>query len=532
MGLKNAAQTVVGCPMKSYKAFLFLTLVACLSLASCSGLPKGNGCGSSCGTGTTANVSLTLVSDTLPANIGIISFKVTISSVVLTSSTGAISTLNLGGDNNGVGLIVDLARAQSDSIFLGSIPDVPTGTNSSITVHFTSAQLAFLNSTGVAITSLSPSCPANDICVASFNTTGTPIITSSQTISGNTGIGIDFNLANAVTMSGATLNLNLTNSGTTNVISAFALPRANSNLAAGQLDLIEDFTGVATVNGTNVTIVSSPQAGRTSITAASSTNTVYDQDPAQSSCTTGTASLSSCLPNANEAASMDAILNSDGTFTVQEIEPLLASPIVDTAEGTVVSINQNNQTQFSIITTDIIPAATGSKIASLSLGDPLTVNLGTITSGGFLVDTKGLPVGGFTGNFQGMTTTSALHLGQTVAVHVNAFVAANGTTAATANGVDMVTLRWSRFIATVNAAPTQEFSVTNLPGYFGFTPTSIFDVQSYAGTQGTDGITNLDGVTTTQGLTATKPVAVRALFIEDPGFTVDPPFFAAKVRQH
>jgi hypothetical protein len=516
--------------MKYTKSFIFITLAAALALSSCSGLPKGSGGGGG-GGGNKAKVSLVLVSDTLPANLGIISFKVAITSVVLTSKSGVTSTLDLGALNSGAGLIVDLARAQSDSIFLGTVLNVPTGTdsNSTITVHFTSAQLAFFNGTGAAITNLNPQCPANNVCSVPFTTTGVPVATLSVLVPDNTGFGIDFNLKNAITLTGTSLSVNFSNSGTNNVISAFTLPRQNSNLAAGKLDLIEDFTGVATVTGTSVTIASQPKAGRGSITALSTSTTVFDQDPSQTLCPNGTTQLTSCVAS-NQAASMDAILNSDGTFAVQEIEPLLASPVVDTVEGTVVS-NASNGTQFSIITTDLLPAATNSKIGSLGLGDPVNVTLSSIVTGGFLVDTKGLAVGGAIGNFKGASDTSALHLGQSVAIHITSFTAASGTTSASAN-TNSVTLRWSRFISTVSIASSPAFTVSALPGYFGFTQASTFQIQTFSGTQGTVGVTNLDGVTSTGNLIQGNPVGVRALFIEDAGNTLNPAFFAAKVRQH
>lgn len=492
--------------------------------------PGGGGGGGGGGT-STAKVSLTLVADTLPSNLGIISFRVNIRSVVLTSSTGTQTTLNLGGLNNGNGLVVDLARAQSDSIFLGTVSGVPTGTNSSITVSISGAELAFFNGTGAAITNMTPQCPANSICVANVTVSGSPIITGSQTISGNTGFGIDFNLANAITVTGGSLTVNFTNSGNTNVFSGFALPRTGSNLAAGQLDLIEDFTGAVTLGGTGVTINSGTNAGRGSITAASSATTNYDVDPSGTLCS-GATSLATCV-SSNQAASMDAILNSDGTFTVQEIEPLLASPIVDTVEGTVVFVNSGNQSQFGIIVNDIIPAGTNSKVGTINIGDPLTVNLANVVGTGFLVDTKGLAVSGFTGNFAGGTTNGSMHLGQSVAVQVTGFTAASGNNPASVTS-DLATLRWSRFIAVVNIASpgSTEFSINTLPGYFGFTPTSIFDIDTFGGTQGGDGVTNVDGVTSVGALVAARPVAIRALFIEDAGNTIDPPFFAAKIRQH
>src|SRR5271167_727056 len=111
----------MGCVMKSYKAFPFLILVACVSLGSCSGLPKGNGGGG----GGTANVSFVLVSDTPPATLGLISFKVVPTAITLTPSSGTTTTFNI---NNGTGYSYDLVRLQSDTGFLATLPSVPTGT--------------------------------------------------------------------------------------------------------------------------------------------------------------------------------------------------------------------------------------------------------------------------------------------------------------------------------------------------------------------------------------------------------------------
>jgi hypothetical protein len=231
---------------------------------------------------------------------------------------------------------------------------------------------------------------------------------------------------------------------------------------------------------------------------------------------------------------MDAVLNSDGTFTVQELEPLLATPVVDTVEGTVVAITSGSQTQFGLIVTDLFPAASNSLIGSLRIGAPLTVNLAA-TVKTFLVDTKGLPVASqFPGNFgffSGATNTTALHLGQNVAVHVNTFTAASGATSASAS-TDTVTLRWSRFISNVSIASAPQFTVNTLPLQFGVTQANTFQVQSFGGTQGAAGVTNLDGISSTSGLAQGSPVAVRGLFIENAGDTLVPAFYAAKVRQH
>lgn len=501
-----------------------MLLSACQSLKTGT---VGGGGGTGGGGTTTANVSFVLVADTPPANLGLVSLKVVPTSITLTPSTGTATTFNI---NSGNGYSFDLVRLQSDSAFLGTVPKVPTGTYTSIAVTFSGAEIAFFNGTGAAITNLTPSCASGAVCIVTFPGPFTSTITTSVGIGANAGLGIDVNLANAASVTGGALTINFVNSTTTSVVSAFSLPRTNANLASGQLDLIEDFTGIATVSGSTVTIAPASNVNRPAITASTASTTVYDIDPTGTLCS-GATSLSACFTTTGEAASMDAVLNSDGTFTVQEIEPLLASPVVDTVEGTVVSTNQNIATQFNIIVTDIIPAASNSLITSLGIGSTLTVNLATGPS--FRVDTKGLALGGNTSNFISGSDTTALRQGQSVAVHVNAFTAASGTTAAIANNVDTVTLRWSRFTATAVGSQTASLiNINTLPAYFSFNPTSSFEVQIFPGIQGqgTD-VTNLDGIQDENPPQATPPIGIRALFIEDPGNTLAPAFFAAKIRQ-
>jgi hypothetical protein len=513
--------------MKSYKSFLFLTLAAALALSACSGLPKGPGGGGG-GTGS-STVSFTMVADTPPANLGLVSLKVVPTAIMLTPTTGTATTLDI---NSGNGYSFDLVRLQSDSAFLGTATKVPNGTYTTVTVTFSSATLAFYNGTGAALTN--PVCPSGDVCFATFAGPFTATITTSQDITANAGFGIDIDLTNALTISGTTLSLNF---GNTDVASVFTLPRTNSNLTSGQLDLIEDYTGVVTVSATTATVTPATIANRPALTATVNSSTVLNEDPTLSLCTSpAQGSISSCV-SSNQAVSMDAILNSDGTFTAQEIEPLLASPIVDTVEGTIVAITSTitptNQTQFTMVTTDIIPAATNSLIGSLTIGAPLVVNLSAGPT--FYVDSKGLPVANSFptsyGFFTQSTNTAGLHVGQEVAVHVTAFTAAVGTTFASST-TNIVALRWSRFIATPSGASTNSlFNVTALPGYFGFTSSSILESEIFTGVQGTNGTTNLDGIPNGSA-PGSDPVGVRALFIEDAGNTLTPSFFAAKVRQH
>ena len=504
-------------------SFLPILLLVAFSLSSCSG-PKTRGGGGGTGNG---SVAVTMVADTLPASPSLLTFQVTIASIKFTTSSGTSTTVNLNP-----ALTVDLMRLQTDTVFLGLFPNIPAAQYVSATLFLSgNANITFLNDTGFPLSG----CLASHVCPLSVAVSSNPVATVPFTVSPNgvTGIGIDLNLLNTVSISGTPANL-VVNFNNANVLTAFTLPRPNSNLAAGQLDFIEDFTGVVTINNQSVTLASAPVTGRGSLTASATSTTFYDPDPTLTRCPTGTNVLANCVSN-NQVASMDVILKSDGTFAIQEIEPLLATA-QDNVEGIVVSINPNSLTQqFTMVVTNLIPAAQNSLIGSLHIGDALTVNLSTSVFG-FLVDQKGLPVqtnfAGIFGNFFNQTSTSAIHLGQVVAVHATApFTASVGSTIAS-TFTDTVTLRWSRFTATLQTASSPAFTIVNLPFYFGFPQSTIFTVQTFPGALGTARFTNFDGVLDGSGLITARPVAIRALFLENTTNSASPVFFAAKVRQH
>ncbi|HYL85829.1 MAG TPA: hypothetical protein VE263_16500 [Candidatus Angelobacter sp.] len=497
-------------------SFLTVLLLAALALSSCSGPKGGVICTVNCGGGP-ANLSFTLVADTLPAHPSLLSFKVIVTGITVTSST---KTTTLTPPS----AAIDLMRLQSDSAFLGTLTNVPSETISSLTVAIAVQQLTFFNDTGVALTS--PVCAINAICSFNPGTVGAVLINNvNQIFSSNTGFGLDFNLNNAITITGTTLNVTLNPAGNLNILTSFLLPRTGSNLSANQLDLIEDFTGVVTVNGQNATITN-PITNVTLTAAATTSSTNFDPDPTGALCPTGTKALASCVAN-SQIASMDAVLNSDGTLSIREIEPLLATQ-QDLVEGIVFSVPNTSSTQFTILTTNKLETAAGTLVGPLNIGDFLTVNLSNAPT--FLVDRKGLNVlPGDLGNFTNGTTTAVLRLGQAVMVHVTAFTPA-GVNFASAT-VDTVTLRGSRFTASVSQTlTTSTFNITGFPSFFFATGTPT--VQAFAGTPGGDGITNFDGITDASGLSTTKAVALRALFIENATNSSQFPFYAAKVRQH
>src|SRR6266700_2323104 len=509
--------------MIRYKVLLFVLLLASMTFSSCSGLPK------TIGGGGTATVLLTLVSDTPPASPSLLSYEVTVTQVTVTPTTGTAFTFTPNPAP-----VFELLRLQSDSAFVASVLNVPSGTYNSITLSLGSPQITFLNNSGVTITNASSAsgpCVVGAICTISPSASGLPKVSATPfpiTLSANAtiGLGIDFNLNNSITVTGGTMTVTFTPATAgINVLSAFNLPR-NSTLTANQLDLIEDFVGVVSVSGQNATLTSQT---RGTLTALTTSSTVFDPDPSGTLCSTPS---SACIV-ANQVASVDAILNSDGTLSIQEFEPLLNSQ-QNEDEGTVAAINQTSQTQFTIITTDKGQLATGSLIGALNVGDPLTVNI-ALNPNLFLVDQKGLLVSqNFNGsfiNFANQTNTTAIHVGQSVTVHVTSFTAATASASASCN-TDTVTLRWSRLTATPISQPGPTFNFTGIPGYFNLPSTSLFEVQTFVGTAGTRGVTNLEGITDVTSLNDSKPVALRALYLQNLSNSAAPAFFAAKVRQH
>jgi len=505
--------------MNRNKALLLFLLLASFCLAACSG--PTTVCTVNCGGGGSATVSFTLVADTLPANPSILSFKVTIDRITLTPTTGTAQTFTPNP-----ALVVDLMRLQSDTAFLGTLTNVPSGSYT-VQLSLSSPEITFLNDTSSTITANGATCLSAQVCTATLSAVGTPTISSftfNATTSGLQGIEIDFKLNNAISLSSGTLSVNFNpSSPNPGVFTAFTLPRTNANLGTNQLELIEDFTGVVGISGSTVTI-SSPTRG--TLTATSTSNSFFDPSPDGSICPTP--ATVNCVAN-DQIASVDAFLNTDGTLSLKEFEPLNATR-QDFVEGTVYAVN--TPTQFAIAVTDKVQLATNSLIGGLNAGDLLTVNIPAPKP--FLVDTKGLAVpAGSLGLFRGQADTSAIHPGQAVAVNVTAFVAALGNTIAAATS-DTVTLRWSRLIAIPTGTSTSTVvDVNSVPSYFNITPASVFPTQVFSGTLGGQGVTNLDGIpSSAANVTASLPVGLRVLYLENSSNSAQFPFMAAKIRQH
>jgi uncharacterized protein DUF4382 len=488
--------------MNSRRYLVFAVLAAILSLSSCSGTKHTGGGGG----GGTASLSLTLAAVPFvpPPSTSLLSFAVTINSVSLTPASGG-SAVNI--PLNATTYSVDLTRLQSDSSFLGQVmSNVPAGTYNKVTVGVTSAVVTYC-------TASSGTAGCNLGSVAQFTSGASAPATSSfsltLTSAEKAGLQVVFNIGNAVTVNPITQVVSGVNLAAANVVTAVPLPPLASTLSTGQLDYIEDVTGRVTATSTSsVTIQTSTRGPITAVVTAS---TILSPNCVITNVI--------CSPTVGQIASIDAALNSDGTATMLEYDPLSVAS-VDVIEGIVTTV-PSSPTQFQIVTNDFIPSTSNSHIGSgLSLGDPVLVTYTGLNP--FVIDTKGLmPI--TSTPFNGSTSANNILPGQTVALRVTAFTPKTGTAFAAAT-VDFVVLRFTRVAGAVFSSSAPTFGMQSLPLFFGQTTTSQVQLSTT-----TTPMTYLDGYATGSNITVGDNVAVRGLYF---GVGATPSFLAAKVRKH
>jgi len=452
--------------------------------------------------------------DTPLAGTSIVSFKVTVTGVSLTPSTGKAVNLTLNPSSP----IIELTHLQSDSAFLGT-STVASANYTSATVAFSVPDIVLINQTNVALTGGTPApCPVNAICEFKPTTSGMITLSTAPfplTLTPNqqTGLSLDFNLNNAITMTNGGVAVDFTQA---NVLTANTLPRTGT--PTGALDLVEDFTGVITaVSGNSVTVHSDTKG---TITAVANSSTTFNNCAVQNI---------TCLA-ANMTVSIDATLNLDGTMTLLEADLLdnvsvLANKL-DAVEGTVFSVNAVAP-QILVVLSDKTVVSGNSVLTAAPGGTIIQASLGT--SAVFSVDTKGLSaVTGSPAAINSFLTLANVFAGQTVRMQVLANPApTSGLNSSVLVNTNSVLLRFSRVTGTVSVPPASPFfsiSAATLPSFLG----GINGLVNIP-VQISSGQTNFDGVTDITGLSVGDTVSVRGLFI--PNFLTSQ-FFAAKVRKH
>jgi hypothetical protein len=473
---------------------------AMMVVAGCSGGGQTTTGGGGGGNQQHASLTVTLTSkpDVSLTNISVLSATVSITGITLNPTSGNAVPLTLSPAI----YPVDLTRLQADTALLGVL-SLPAGTYSSATVTFSAPTLTLDNQSG---TTLNGTCLTATICkivlpAGSSQVTSAPFpltLTAGQA----SGISLNLNLNDAITVSSGTVALNFGASDTFNVET---LPRIGT--PSGSLDLIEDFVGLVTAtSSTSITVKAS--SGITLQIALPST--VVIQDP-QGLCAAVNAT---CLVANQTVVSVDATVNSAGALTLVSADLLSATP-QDELEGTL--ITTATPSQFNLVVANKVVASGNTTLTAANPGDVVLVTLANPT---FAVDldeffnNASLPPANVTTLFAGV---GDLVTGQDVMVHVTAATgsAATGDQAVTA---DAVLLRFTRTTGMVQTVSGQTFTLSNLPPFMTFASNPLVDTIT--------GVTNFDRVADVNSLAVGQTVSIRALMLSQSSFT----FYAAKVR--
>ena len=499
----------------------FSFLVIALFLESCThpkivvGSGAGSGSGSGSGNASNGALILTLRAAPLPppANTNLLSFRLNVAGVSLTPETGGSVNVPLSS----APYQVDLTRLQSDTTLLAISASVPAGSYTNMVVSLSDPAVTYCvqvqGNTG---------CTAGSITTVS-GLPATPIIETSPfpLVVGrgqNTGLAINVDIAKALTVDRQTQTITVVNLGAANVLTAMMLPAASSSLPPATLDFVEDVTGIISSVDETTQSVTIQTATKGSITAVAGLSTSVSPN-----CTTFNLGSTFTCARQGQVASLDTILNPDGSLTLLEYDPLAITE-GDWIEG-LVGLPPSSSTQFQMVTNDFVVANRNSLIGgNLKLGDAVRITLANPKP--FVVDSKGLITPN--SSFSGATDASVLSPGETLALRVVSFTPGTDTTLANAS-VDFVYLRFTRVTGAVaTAAPPNTFAIHSLPSFLGLTlPVTVQLSSVFPGT-------NFDGVTGASELVPGQATSTRALYFGPPtGPTPTPtPFSAAKVRIH
>jgi hypothetical protein len=483
----------MGCFMNRSKALLCLPILflSVIFASSCSG-PKNGVCTINCGGG---NALVVVTVTSTPSQTFFFPYLVwDITSVQLVNASGSTTILQSPLAPT------DFARLQTDSQFLdlAKLQPVPAGVYSSVVIQLQPSTTSsyFYNSSGATLLN----CAAGAVClipntVPGFTATKVTVPASfTVTANQNTGFSLNIDLSKIVTSAGG-MTFDFTKAG---AITLSTLPR--TGLSSG-VDSFENFTGVVSATtATSFDMFSLSSDTRTFTMAA---NPEFD-DPF-SVCPTQPATFTCIVTNQN--ISVDAVINSDGTFTAYEVEFLDKS--AQETEGIIVPPISN--TQFKMVVTNGVGNSTF-----------LPGALATVTVNGastYFADPKNLgPTVSITP--QGFRSSADLVVGQTVMLQGGS---ADFTTN-TLSGYTRTLLRYSSIGGTIQSPSGTIFTLSGVSPFFTNLSTNSVSVQTFPNTT----YENITGFT---GLSGNLNASVRGLYL-NPNSGVTQPLLAAEVRTH
>jgi hypothetical protein len=478
--------------------FFCASILTAALLSSCSGVTGGR-CTVNCGGGNNATVSvvLTATPPTPTSSLSVQAFTSTITGITLTDSSGTAVPLSV----NSSSYVAEFNRVTSDSTILAAKLSVPAASYTQLQVFFSAPRVTFCTQTNPGV----PGCAAGTVASVTGAAGSATISTNlSFTASQQTGIVLNANLGNSLTLNGQTIIA--VNLGAASVFTAATLPPASSasDLGSGQLSHVDDVLGVVTsASGSTLTIHTTT---RGNITATANSSTQYD-------CAANT--FSGCV-QLNGVAIVDTILNTDGTFTLTFYEPV-DSAAADIIEGVVTGVPNSVTNQFPIVVTDTVFASSNGILSGrVNLGDQVVVTLTPGQNFSIFAKGLGLPIQSFTSS----NSVSSILPGQTVAIPVSTFTAQSGVTPGAA-GTTQITLRFTRVTGTMTSATLPIFSGSTLPPFFGLANSQQFGT--------TTGRLSLDGASSVTSISNGSTFSTSALYIGSPSA---PAFVSQTVRAH
>jgi hypothetical protein len=485
--------------MNRNKSLLPILLLAAFSASSCSGpntpvvCPGGN-CGGN------ANLSLTLL-DAPPTNTAFINFNLPISLISLTPQTGADVNFTT------TAATYEITRLQSDSTVIGTV-QIPAGTYTKLNFFVTgnTPTSVWANASNATINGCAPL----QICHLAGTAQGQISVDLVTALGGqgltvtsgqNVGLGVEFNLNNAITaVNGISIDLTQPN-----VFTVLTLPRIGQ--ASNTLDTIEAFLGVVTTkSGSNITLQANSGA---TLTATAGSSTTFNAPPGGSTACSGNFNLA-CIA-VGQTLSVDATVAQNGSLSLTNVD-FIDLPGVDEIEGTI--FNSTPAGHYLFVVSDKVQVTTNAVLQPVGSATTLDLTLDPAVT--FAIETSNLPVS----SQVGFLSASDIVDGQTVLAHVKSATLTTGVNVVT----DHLILRPSHLTGTVVSVTGTVFTIQNLPAYLTSGPTP--QVQTYVPQ------TILDNVNggALGNLANGDSVSIRALVLNP--ITAPIPLLAAKVRKH
>jgi hypothetical protein len=359
------------------KAGLALTLMAGLFLAiGCGGGGNGLSASPTPTPGTaTANNTQVRIGDA-PAD-SVIAFEVSLSSLSLTPSNGGAAVNIPVPANNRIELTH--ASGKFQPLTLGNLPQ---GSFSSANLTLANAELTFLTGTGTAVHINGPASAQVTVPLSPAITIGnSPIV-----------LAIDVNVANSVTLSGATITGISFGPTSFNITAKAPGAQANQQDDDGE---IEDIQGLVTaVNGSSFTM----NVGQTgsSLTFTTDASTEFKD---------GITTVASAL---NQVVTVEGFTRSDGTLFAKEVEGLENENGAE-LEGIITQISGSTLT---VMAQDGI----GNGMDDTKVGDSFTVSIAGLKASKFRVNLGNGFGGGSLPNATFPFDATTIHAGQRIEV--------------------------------------------------------------------------------------------------------------------